>query len=365
MSNWSLIVLVAVLSLASLTGGCEPAASPAQRSQPAGTSSAAQASDAAATKEAVDEVTTTSSAFLQRSADADLRVLNYNVNWDHIFPEVKQETADRFARLVRAIDPDIVLLQEVRRSSEVAAALLNTLLPGADGDAPWQVFRGGNNVIASRWQLRDTLAHPTPKGDREIAFALVDLPDERFDVDLYVSNNHYKCCDGERNDPRRQRQSDAIISWWRDARTPGGEIDLPAGTPLIIAGDLNIVGGFGPVETLLTGDIADESAYGPDAPADWDDSTLTDLHPLHNGDGPADYTWRNDGDEWDPGRLDFMIYSDSVLTVTNAFVLNTATMSDEALAEAQLERHDVLLAPPGRFDHLPIVADFRLVRSEE
>ena len=57
---------------------------------------------------------------------------------------------------------------------------------------------------------------------------LVDLPDDRFSNDLYVMNNHYKCCGGF--DARRQEQSDALVNWQRDARTPGGFITLPAGT---------------------------------------------------------------------------------------------------------------------------------------
>ena len=89
---------------------------------------------------------------------------------------------------------------------------------------------------------------------------------------------------------------------------------------------------------------------------------MADARPLHNAHGPADYTWRNDDDQWEPGRLDCVVYTDSVLTAVHAFVLNTVALADEDLARAGLERFDVTLDDVGRrFDHLPVVVDFRLV----
>jgi len=49
------------------------------------------------------------------------------------------------------------------------------------------------------------------------------------------------------------------------ARTPEGVVQLPPGTAITVLGDLNLVGGTQPLDTLLTGDIQDNARYGPDS----------------------------------------------------------------------------------------------------
>jgi hypothetical protein len=124
---------------------------------------------------------------------------------------------------------------------------------------------------------------------------------------------------------------------------------------------LNIVDSQQPLNTLLSGNILDESTFGMDAAPDWDGSFNTDAHPLHNVIGPDDYTWRDDSSQFGPSRLDFMIYTDSVLIPANQFVLNTTTMSTAELNATGLQASDIVLGPQaGRFDHLPLVLDFRM-----
>ena len=62
----------------------------------------------------------------------------------------------------------------------------------------------------------------------------------------------------------------------------------------------------------------------------WDGSQVGYLQDCRQLD--ENYTWRNDTDPFNPAALDRIIYSDSVLGVENAFVLNTMLLSDEALA---------------------------------
>lgn len=316
--------------------------------------------------------------FLDRAPEADLRLMDYNVLWNTLFEEESAQGAAKFARLVRALDPDILTLQEIglpswKREQDPQARdwkaadvvrLMNKIQPPPPSGT-WYAHQAYDNVIVSKYPLRMSASNTRPRGQRQQALALVDLPDATFALDFYVMNNHYKCCGGEDNDPQRQQQSDAIIAWLRDARTPGGAIDLPPGTAIAVTGDLNIVGGFQPVQTLLNGDIRDEARYGEDFPPDWDDTALADLHPRHNIDGADDYTWRNDNDQWAPGRIDFIIYTDSVLEVAKKFVLNTTTMTDEDLRAAGLERFDVTVDNEGKeFDHLPLVVDFRVRAGE-
>ena len=297
--------------------------------------------------------------FVDRFAPSDVRIVSYNIGNDSIFPSVDATLAAKFERVVNALDPDILNLQEIyNHSAADVVNLMNGIAP-LSGGGSWQAQQGFDNVIVSRFPLTMKRTEPVPAGDREVAIALVDLPDAEYGVDFYVMNNHYKCCGS--GDPQRQRQSDALVNWMRDARSPGGSVDLPEGTPMFVLGDLNIVGGPDPLDTLLTGDIADESTYGADSPPDWDGTTLVDAHPLHNGTGPDDYTWRNDFSVFDPGRLDFVLYTDSVVDLQNRFLLNTVAMSGQELAATGLAEFDIVQDDiPAVFDHLPVVADFRL-----
>lgn len=303
-----------------------------------------------------------SGTFVDRRKANDLRVVSYNVNWDRIFPDIDRVSAAKFRRVIQALDPDILALQELRdKNAQDVAVLMDTIIPLPNGTG-WQAFKGWTNIIVSKYSLKMTRESLTPSGQRGLAMALIDLPDDRFAADVYVLNNHWKCCGGTDNDPQRQQQADAIANWLRDSRTAGEELDLPTGTPVIVLGDLNLVGERQPLTTVLTGDIQDEQRYGSDAPPDWDGTSYTDAHPRHNHDGDADYTWRNDLDRWDPGRLDFILYSDSVIREVHSFVLNTTLLERDALEKTRLEPYDVTLDSAGaHFDHLPVVVDFRLV----
>ncbi|MFH1745498.1 MAG: endonuclease/exonuclease/phosphatase family protein [Planctomycetota bacterium] len=307
--------------------------------------------------------------FIDRRQAGDLRVVSYNINWDKIFPDKSQSCAEKFQRVVKALDPDILNLQEIgstydegpKKTLEDVVELMNAIDPRPDGQV-WHAYKGASNVILSPYPLSMTADTLDPPSYRDPAMALVDLPDERFAIDAYVLNNHFKSNSQAGSQERRQTQADALVSWLRDARSPGGKVDLPRNTAIFIVGDLNLVEGPRPLVTVLTGDIINEDKYGADAAPDWDGSELTDAHPLHNAVGPDDYTWRDDTSQWLPNRLDYVIYSDCVVRDVHKFVLNTTTMSSDELLKARLEKFDVTLDKYGRkFDHLPVVVDFRVV----
>ena len=307
--------------------------------------------------------------FIDRDQATDLRVVSYNVLWNTIFPQEDATQAAKFERVVQAIDADVWNLQEIgpnnnpsNPTDDDVVELMNTIMP-LPGGATWYGHQAWDNIIVSKYPLTmlatDTIPEPN---STSVASALVDLPDAQFDSDFYLMNNHFKCClsEDEWEDDRRQQQADALVNWMRDARTPGGNVNLPADTPMAVVGDLNIVGSLQPVDTIVTGNIINEGTYGTDSPPDWDGSSLTDAHPLHNGTGPNDYTWRNDG-SFAPGRLDYVIYTDSVLDVGNQFVLNTVAMSSAERAATGLQRFDITINSSGWYDHLPLVVDFQMI----
>lgn len=300
-----------------------------------------------------------SADFLQRTDPGCLRIMSWNIRWDSIFPDARDSRTEAFGRVLRAIGPDLVGLQEIKQHDAAKTAeLFNELYPLPDGKL-WHVYRGTQGAIVSRFPFRftaDDAPHPT---HRNPAVAWIDLPDEQFPADLLMINNHFKCCDPEKNDPMRQVQADANLFWLRDAQTPGGRFDLPANSGIIIVGDFNLVGSSAPLDNLIAGNVVNEQQWGEDFKPDWDQTSLTAAHPQHNRIGP-NYTWRDDSGPFPPRRLDFMIYSDSVLTECQSFVLNSASLSGAALEQAKLEASDTATdLQELEFDHLPLVLDVR------
>jgi endonuclease/exonuclease/phosphatase family metal-dependent hydrolase len=300
-------------------------------------------------------------AFLARPAGTDLRLATYNVWKNSIFEQASYR--DKFARVVRAIDADVWALQEVWEPTAAVEALFDELLPLPDAGR-WHAVFAGVQVTVSRYPIVLHHWETTPNCGTKASLDLIDLPDE-LNADLYLIHPRFAPFEGPEQDAERQCQADQIISWLRRATDPEGAVGLAAGTPIVIAGDLNMVGSLQSLHTLLEGDIADEARFGPDHAPDWDGTGLVDAEPLHNAVGPDTWTWRSDQSKWAPGRLDFILYSDSVMRLEGSFVLNTASLSDSALAEVGLERLDVALYPVHNgiaFDHLPVVADFALPR---
>jgi endonuclease/exonuclease/phosphatase family metal-dependent hydrolase len=276
---------------------------------------------------------------LERRDPGDLRVLTWNVLFDGLFKRPAP-----FIRVLRAIDPDVICFQEVwSHTARDAADQVSLAIPGAT----WHGESTTDGLVVSRYPIVRSRAIDEAGN----YWALVDLPDDRYAVDLSVVSAHPACCDKEE---QRQRELDGIAAWLRDLATPGGD-GVPAGTPLVVAGDMNLVGRASQVRTLLAGEIADEGTFGPSHPADWDSSPLADAEPRHAG-GRDTFTWRDASSSYAPGRLDYVVFSDSVATPGNSFVLATEELDAATLERYGLRANDTLEAS----DHLPVVADLRI-----
>jgi len=369
-----LFLMAIALSACGSSATSVPTQAPSEGPEPVSTVTSSEVVPAPSPTSAPEVARSDEYQFLQKPSRDTLRVMSYNVNWDSIFPDDDPmnhslrefNRVDAFVRVMRAIQPDIVCLQEINylRGRQALGELMAEAVEAAEGEE-WQVTIERDNVIATHFDLKEKgyeLATGSVRPDLLQAAALVDLPDAQFgDTDLYVICSHFKA-GGQLGDILlRGRQADAIMYSVRDFTTPGDKIDLEPGTPYVILGDFNVYD-TDPhlhLRTLVSGDIDDEGRFGEDLEPDWDDTALVDLMPSHNGLGNEFYTWRNDGEPFDPGTLDRIIYSDSVLEVINSFVLNTLMLSDQALAALGLEPDDVLLdAQSGYYDHLPLVVDF-------
>jgi hypothetical protein len=280
---------------------------------------------------------------LQKQKKSHLRVLSYNVMVDGLFDPSR---IPFFNRILSAIQPEIIGFQEIYSNTAEAAALQVELMLPSSGQQKWYSAKVDPDIIVvSRYSI---LNGYSIEGNG--AF-LIDLR-PAYDSDLLLIVAHPPCCN---NNEARQYEIDAIMAFVRDAKNPGGLLEIPFNTPIMLIGDMNLVGYAQQLKTLLRGEIVNNSQFGLSFDPDWDGSYLADLMPRDTG-RPMFFTWYNEASIFHPGRLDFIIYTDSVTEPGNSFTLFTPAMSPESLSAYGLQKDDTILAS----DHLPVVGDFIL-----
>ena len=276
---------------------------------------------------------------LERLNESDLRVVSYNTLNEGI---LDNDRRDHFKRILQTIDPDIIALQEHSDWNEIYD-IIQSWFPQDQWYASW-TYR--DLVILSRFEI----IHDANiiSSDRTMA-ALLDTEDE-LGKNLLIFNSHLSCCD---NDEDRQQQVDEFSGLWRDwIKEESGPFELEEGTPFIHLGDFNYVGFSQQVETIKNGDIINESDYGSDFLPDWDSTGIVDLfsRQTHKRMG---YTWRKDGSSFNPGKLDYIFYSDASIDTGKHYILNTLAMDQATLDNYNLQFDDTQEAS----DHLPLVFD--------
>jgi len=278
---------------------------------------------------------------LEREETEQIRLVTYNILHNGFFEEAKRE---HFYRIIQALDPDILAVQEAWGDQDEIAMLMAEWIPGT-----WYVSSewGGNYVISRFPILEETVLISS---NRSMAVYL-DIEAELCH-NLLVINSHFSCCSANKE---RQQEMDELMSVMREWMKPDswmGPFYLEVDTPILHVGDFNLVGNRQQLVTLTEGDIVDEDSYGEDFGPDWDGSFITDLF-SHQTDIRMGYTWRYDESSFSPGKLDYILYMDSVLEIARHYVLNTMAMSEQELTQYGLEEWDVYLAS----DHMPRVVD--------
>ncbi len=280
--------------------------------------------------------------------ESNLRILSYNVLSDGLFD---QSRLPAFTRILQAIQPDIIGFQEIYNNSPAqVAAQLETILPSAPGQQWYYARQGPDCHAISRYPIVASALIPGYNQGAGNGAFLIDMPD--LDEDLLLIVAHPPCCS---NDAGRQTEVDLMMEFVREAKGGNGPIPLTVNAPIVIVGDMNLVGDYRQLETLLSGDIGNEAAYGPDFRPDWDGSDFLDSHP-YTTELPFSFTWYREGSSFSPGRLDYIIYSGSNLILQNSFSLFSPRLPQDSLTAHSLLADDVVVAS----DHLPIVADFEL-----
>lgn len=289
-----------------------------------------------------------------------VRVLSWNVS-DSAW--VKQAEASR--AVLRHANPDVVVLVQVNRFIDDAG--IRHMLSGLRGpsDTTWFISSGNSSgvehtVIASRDSLRALAEFADVPFPTIGALALRGaVPDSAHGVDatpgvrtnaamvrvqgrwLMVVGVHLTCCGGTDTWREQRRQLGAMTIAARVRSVLPRE--RPAG--VIMAGDLNLVGGRASLDTLLAAVVA--RPLGP----------MRRAEALHL-DGWTDWTWDGLGSAFNGGRLDNIIYSAGSLDVRRALVLDTEDMSVDSLRVHQLATG----TSRSINRHRPVVVDFTFAR---
>jgi hypothetical protein len=233
-------------------------------------------------------------------------------------------------RLVQAVAADVYSFEEEYTSDAPAIAqALTALNPTGDG-APWQVHKGRDIAIASRYRLI-----PVTVTQSRHAAAVVEAPGGP----VVVVGVHLSCCgyDGSLEDQNRIAEAQALAGTLASLR--GGLLGIALlpyrNAPVVVLGDFNLVGSRTPLDVLTA----------PSGPAlvDW-------LLPHLNAEDVE--TWRVLRSSYVPGRLDLMVHSPALVR-RNGYVLDAAELDSATRAALRLQLTDSQAT-----DHLFLVSDF-------
>jgi endonuclease/exonuclease/phosphatase family metal-dependent hydrolase len=274
-----------------------------------------------------------------KKEDNNIRVLSYNVLFGSLFQPFAEGA---YERILTAIEPDIIAFQEIydQGSSQTLNKVVE--LTGTQPEDWYHAKEGSDAIVISKYPI---LYSEFLAGNG--AFVL--------DVDgkeMLLINAHLPCCG---NDDGREEEIDAILAYIREMKAGRGGYPLAINSPIIITGDMNLVGKGSQLKSLFTGDIRNNSVYGPDVEMDWDGSDLIN-QPALVVNRPMTYTWNDEMSSFFPGRLDFVLYTGSSLENTKALILDTRVVDNVFLQENYLSTSDSRIAS----DHLPLIYDFAL-----
>ena len=297
------------------------------------------------------------------------RVVAWNVS-DSSF----HTNANAFQRVVSALRPDVLLLDEIYFSItlEELARFAEGLGPGEDAWI-WSLAQGGGRQrtaigargLSLRGEPRMARIEHAPGALEQWLNEVGDVPEAPrmpppsalaraearggvsatgawvtvggVDVLFVPVDLQSAGYDGSPRDRLRELQ----------ARTLNGAIAAAVdGRPdagVVVAGDLNLVGSTRPLNALGRG-------LGPDG-------TALEVARLERLRDRSLATWRGiwREDPFSPGRLDYLLYRGEVLEVDRGFVFDAAALAPDAR-----EALGVWEVDTERSDHLPLVVDFRV-----
>ena len=284
-----------------------------------------------------------------------IRLSAYNVLYNGLDDN---ERLEQLKNIIKSVNADIYAFSECYdTSSETVKNILDEILPISNNQG-WYVIKKEDDdlITASKFPIIQDWPNES-YGIKKMHPCLIDLPDSLFTKDLLVINAHMSCCD---NDNDRQEQADDFVNFILDAKSTGGIIDLANETPFVLCGDLNLVGLSQQLQTLTSGEIIDTEAFGIGGGMNWSNNDLRDEICMHV-ETPFSYTWRDitpSPGSYSYGRLDYIIFSDDVMSSQKSFTIDTKFISQKKLNEMNLDVNDSFGS-----DHLLTTVDFDIPKS--
>ncbi|RNC80652.1 MAG: endonuclease/exonuclease/phosphatase family protein [Phycisphaera sp.] len=262
-----------------------------------------------------------------------VRIVSYNV-----LNSSPMDEPEPFSRILRALDPDIVLVQEwYDTPADELGSWFNMHLPIS---GRWRAVTGEGRGVAVISRLDLAAIGPTglviaPEGEDRTVRVMPALAETPIGT-MAVASVHLKCCGSldSREDKLRIAESRAIAQMMEEqTRDIGPHVR-------VVAGDFNLVGGTEPLYSLVRG-------------FDSDGTNAAVATPFVLGDN-AMYTWTSPTSRFLPSRLDFAVYSDSSAVLERSFVFDPARLSPEVVNSLNLDELDAMVS-----DHRPVVIDLR------
>ena len=295
-------------------------------------------------------------ADLPRRSPGTLRVAQWNVGSAEF-----RARAEGMARVLAALEPDVLLLDEIAgsTSSDSISAFFELEPLGRLG--PWDFVMsetGGRQraLVATRGRrIRPAesmrrvpyLEGSLPEFERSLPFAFPTLALEQerglstaaawVDVDgreaLFVALDLQAAGWIDSPHDRLRTLQAATIRAYIARELENGA------APVVVGGDFNLVGSRAPLVALARG-------------LDVDGSDLVAANAERLGERTL-ATWRDPENLFPPGRLDFLLLPDAAVALDNSFVFDTEDLNEETLERLGLEQDLMTLLS----DHLVVVAD--------
>ena len=243
----------------------------------------------------------TSSAFGQGDV---LRIATYNIL---NFPDDYTERIPEFQKVIRALNPDVLVVQEMQSEAGTDLFLsdvLNVLAPGGWAAAPFFDEANSDNALFYRIDAVDFISIrqiPTWDfgGTRDID-EYVLRPLNNLTISLYIYSVHLKAGDGSSNEQRRLVEA-TILRENLDS--------LSAGSYFLVVGDFNIQTSDEEAYQVLTREPSNIGrCYDPiESPGHWNNNL--DFAAIHTQATHAEWGGMDD-------RYDQMLSSSTVLNTT-------------------------------------------------
>ena len=301
---------------------------------------------------------------LARRPETQFRLLQWNVANEGL-----RDRPDHFRRIIAAIDPDLLILDEVGGviGNEGVGKFLASLDSGRKGRPVWRYTYGGGGgyqrtVIATRTSVTEYpefkfIPFPDSVTQRLVAAmpeaarakqranidsgvatggAVVSLGGKRlavFGVDLQSAGNSPTSW----QEQRRRAETRIIRDQALAAIRAHGAVD-----GIIAAGDHNLVSTREPLETM--------SEIG----AGFDGASLIVAEPLQLDSATA-ATWEGSGGRFPPGRLDWVSFTGASLEALGGFVFDAGDLAPRWQAFHHLQADNSKKSS----DHRPVVVDLR------